>query len=165
MAEIIVGMADLRASANPEDRLVTYALGSCVGIAVYDPVARVGGLLHVMLPSSRLDEARARINPALCVDTGVPELFRACYRLGAVKRRMVVTVAGGAEGVAPGQPDQFRIGQRNLRALRAIFRGNGVLATTTDVGGHRLSRTMSLDVSDGTVALRIAGTVRAEAAR
>jgi len=162
VTEIIVGMADLRASASPDDRLVTYALGSCVGVAAYDPTARVGGLLHVMLPSSSLDEARARINPALCVDTGVPELFRACCELGAARRRLVVTVAGGAAAVAPGEPDQFRIGQRNLEEVRAVLHAHGVLATTTDVGGHGLSRTMSRAVGDGAVTVRVAGTARTD---
>src|SRR5690606_33471231 len=96
MSDIVVGMADLRVSNSPDERLVTYALGSCLGIAVYDPTARVGGLLHVMLPLSSTDMARAAENPALFVDTGVPELFRSCYRLGASKQRMIVRVAGGA---------------------------------------------------------------------
>jgi chemotaxis protein CheD len=162
VTDLIVGMADLRASARPDDRLVTYALGSCLGIAAYDPMARVGGLLHVMLPSADLDEERARINPALCVDTGVPELLRACRQLGAAQRRLVVTVAGGAAAVAPGEPDQFRIGERNLAELRTVLHQYGVLATTTDVGGHQLSRTMSLAVGDGTVTVRVAGTARGD---
>lgn len=160
MADVTVGMADLRVSADPLDRLVTYALGSCLGITVYDPVARVGGLLHVMLPLSSVDAERARANPALCVDTGVPELFRACYRLGAVKQRMVVKVAGGAAAAAPGQPDQFQIGKRNVLTLRKLFWKNGVLADAMDVGGHQLSRTMSLTLADGAVQLKVAGVTR-----
>ena len=162
MTDIIVGMADMRASASPDDRLVTYALGSCVGVAAYDPMVRVGGLLHVVLPSSDLDGERARTNPALCVDTGVPELLRACCELGAARRRLVVTVAGGAAAVAPGEPDQFRIGQRNLEEVRAVLHAHGVLPTTADVGGHGLSRTMSLALADGTVTVRVAGTTRAD---
>ncbi|HEU4630508.1 MAG TPA: chemotaxis protein CheD [Gemmatimonadaceae bacterium] len=160
MPDVTVGMADLRVSADPLDRLVTYALGSCLGIAVYDPVARVGGLLHVMLPLSSVDAERARVNPALCVDTGVPELFRACYRLGAKKPRMTVKVAGGAAGTAPGQPDQFQIGKRNVLTLRKLLWKNGVLADAMDVGGHQLSRTMSLALADGTVLLKVAGVTR-----
>jgi chemotaxis protein CheD len=159
MSDITVGMADLRVSADPDDRLVTYALGSCLGVAVYDPVAQVGGLLHVMLPLSTLDAQRARDNPALFVDTGVPALFRACYRLGAAKGRMLVKVAGGAAAAGPGEPDQFQIGKRNVLTLRKLLWKNGVLVQAQDVGGHQLSRTMSLLMTDGTVSLKVSGAV------
>jgi chemotaxis protein CheD len=151
-------MADLHVTADPDVRLVTYALGSCLGVAVYDPVARVGGLLHAMLPLSSLDLARAQANPALFVDTGVPALFRACYALGASKARMIVKVAGGAAAGAPGTPDQFQIGRRNLLTLRQLLWRNGVLLQAQDVGGHHLSRTMTLDVASGAVSLKIGAT-------
>ena len=157
MADVTVGMADLQVSADPESRLVTYALGSCLGVAVYDPVARVGGLLHVMLPLSDIDVERARANPALFVDTGVPALFRACYRLGAVKSRVIVKVAGGAAAGAEGAPDQFQIGKRNVLALRKLLWKNGVLVRAQDVGWHQVARTMSLSLADGSVMLRSAG--------
>jgi chemotaxis protein CheD len=159
MPDITVGMADLRATSDPDARLVTYALGSCLGVAVHDPVARVGGLLHVMLPLSELDAAKARGNPAMFVDTGVPALFKACYALGAVKARMVVKVAGGASSAAPGDPDQFQIGKRNLLMLRKLLWKNGVLLHGEAVGGHQVSRTMSLGIGDGHVSLKIGGTV------
>ena len=157
MPDLTVAMADLRVSADPDDRLVTYALGSCLGVAVHDPVAGVAGLLHVMLPLSSLDAERARANPATFVDTGVPELFRACYRLGAVKGRMVVKVAGGAAAGAPGEADQFQIGKRNLLTLRRLLWKNGVLVQAQDVGGHGVSRTMWLSVASGSVELRSGG--------
>lgn len=157
MTDVVVGMADLKVSSSPDERLVTYALGSCLGIAVYDPVALVGGLLHVMLPMSRMDTARAAENPAMFVDTGVPELFRACYRLGATKQRMIVRVAGGASSAAPGDPDQFQIGKRNIITLRKLLWKNGVLIHAQDVGGHRLSRTMALTMSDGAATLKMGG--------
>ena len=135
-------------------QLVTYALGSCLGIVAHDPVARVGGLLHVMLPDSALDVWKASAHPAMFVDTGVPRLFREAYRLGAVKERMVVKVAGGAS--AQGTGDMFEIGKRNMIALRKILWKNGVLIKASDVGGV-VSRTMSLDVATGDVMLRIDG--------
>lgn len=157
MADITVGMADLQVSADSSARLVTYALGSCLGVSAYDPVARVGGLLHVMLPLSEIDAGKARTNPALFVDTGVPALFRACYALGAVKSRMVVKVAGGAAAAAEGAPDQFQIGKRNLLTLRKLLWKNGVLVRAQEVGGHQLSRTMILSLADGAVTLRTGG--------
>ena len=157
MPDITVGMADLRVTADPDARLVTYALGSCLGIAVHDPVARVGGLLHVMLPLSELDAAKAQANPAMFVDTGVPALFRACYALGGVKARMVVKVAGGASSAAPGEADQFQIGKRNLLTLRKLLWKNGVLLHADDVGGVQTSRTVYLDVATGTFTVRSNG--------
>lgn len=157
MADINVGMADLRVSADSAARLVTYALGSCLGVSAYDPVARVGGLLHVMLPLSEIDAEKARTNPALFVDTGVPALFRACYALGAVKSRMIVKVAGGAAAAAAGAPDQFQIGKRNLLTLRKLLWKNGVLVRAQDVGGHQISRTMILALADGAVTIRTGG--------
>ncbi len=159
MSGTIVGMADMKVSASADDRLVTYALGSCLGIAVYDPVARVGGLLHVMLPLSSIDHAKGQENPAMFVDTGVPDLFRACYRLGAVKQRMIVSVAGGASAGAPGDPDQFQIGKRNILTLRKLLWKNGLLIQAQDVGGYQLARNMILSMADGSITLKIAGVI------
>ena len=157
--KVTVGIADMKVSSRGEDTLITYALGSCLGIAVHDPVARVGGLLHVMLPLSELDAAKAQANPAMFVDTGVPALFRACYALGGVKARMVVKVAGGASSAAPGEADQFQIGRRNLLTLRKLLWKNGVLLQGEAVGGHQVSRTMALAVGDGRVSLKVGGAV------
>jgi chemotaxis protein CheD len=151
---VVVGVGDFAVTADAEKRLVTYALGSCLGIAVYDPVARVGALLHVMLPDSALDRAKAESNPAMFVDSGVPRLFREAYRLGAAKERMVVKVAGGASQKSTG--DMFEIGKRNMIALRKILWKNGVMIRAQDVGGI-VSRTMTLDVATGDVTLRIDG--------
>ena len=92
----VVGVADVKVSNDPALRLITYALGSCLGISVHDPVAGVGGLLHVMLPTGTIDPAKMQAKPAMFVDSGVPLLFKECYRLGARKERMIVRVAGGA---------------------------------------------------------------------
>jgi chemotaxis protein CheD len=156
-ARVVVGIADQMVTADTGVYLVTYALGSCLGIVVHDPVARVGGMLHVMLPDSSLDSAKAAANPAMFVDTGVPRLFREAYRLGAEKSRLVVKVAGGAAG--NGGSDMFEIGKRNMIALRRILWQNGVLIARHDVGGSQ-SRTMTLDVGTGAVALRIDGTLQ-----
>ena len=75
----IVGVGDMKVSSDPADVIVTHALGTCLGIVVHDPVARVGGMLHVMLPTSTINPDKARLNPYMFVDTGVPELFRQAY--------------------------------------------------------------------------------------
>ena len=86
MGELIVGISDLKVSNNPADVLITYALGSCIGVAVFDPKARVGGLLHFMLPDSILNPNKARTMPAMFADTGITLLFKSCYAVGAEKR-------------------------------------------------------------------------------
>ena len=91
-----VKIADLIISANRDDVLITYALGSCLGITVYDPTTHVGGLLHLMLPDSSIDSVKAAQNPYMFADTGVPELFLQCYKAGAQRDHVIVTAAGGA---------------------------------------------------------------------
>lgn len=153
--KLVVGMADLKVTKGAEDELITYALGSCLGISLWDPVAKVGGLLHVMMPESSIDPAKAKDKPYMFVDTGVPQLFKQCYALGAVKQRVIVKVAGGASTQAS-QGDYFQIGKRNFTFLRKLLWKNGVMLKCQDVGG-RVSRTMSLNVGTGEVLLKING--------
>lgn len=153
----VVGVADVKVSNRTDARLVTYALGSCLGIAVHDPVAGVGGLLHVMLPTGTIDAAKMQAKPAMFVDSGVPMLFKECYRLGAKKERMVVKVAGGAHSGASEDADRFQIGKRNMIALRKLLWKNGVLVHAQETGGIQTSRTMWLDVGSGAVTLKING--------
>jgi chemotaxis protein CheD len=150
----IVGVADMKLSSQPGDQLITYALGSCLGIAIHDPLAGVGGLLHVMLPLSTIDPEKARHNPYMFVDTGVPKLFLACYQAGAQKQRLVVKVAGGASVHGDGEEsDHFQIGKRNFVMLRKLLWRNGILLNAHDVGGSH-SRTMMLEVGSGAVTLK-----------
>lgn len=151
---IVVGVADLAASRDDQASIVTYALGSCLGLMIHDPVARVGAMLHVMLPDSSIDASKAASNPAMFVDTGVPRLFQEAYRLGAVKERMVVKVVGGA--AVQGGVDMFEIGKRNMVALRRILWKNNVMIKSLDVGGN-VARTATLNVGDGSVTMRIDG--------
>ena len=156
-ADVVVGIADLKLSATPGERLVTYALGSCLGLAIHDPVARVAGLLHVMLPTGTIDAEKALRNPAMFVDTGVPLLFKESYRLGARKERLVVKVAGGAFAGDDEGADQFQIGKRNVLMLRKLLWKNNVVLHAHDVGGSRTSRTVYLDVATGTFTIRSNG--------
>jgi chemotaxis protein CheD len=150
-----VGVGDLKVSNREEDVLITYALGSCLGITLYDPVARVGGLLHVMLPSSENHQEKARQNPYMFVDTGVPRLFQECYKLGARKERSIIRVAGGAAAKNE-EEDSFQIGKNNFLMLRKLFWKNGVLIATQQVGGKD-SRTLWLEMATGEVTLKING--------
>ena len=155
----VVNVADMKGSATREDTLITYALGSCLGITLYDPVARVGCLLHAMLPQSSIDPQKAADNPYMFVDTGVPKLFHECYRLGGQKERLIVKVAGGACAHGNEEDDYFKIGKRNIIMLRKLLWKNGVLIAAHDVGGSH-SRTMILDIDTGNILLRVNGETR-----
>jgi chemotaxis protein CheD len=146
MADLIVGISDLKVSNNPSDILVTFALGSCIAVAIYDPMVKVGGLLHYMLPDSNLDLQKAQNQPGMFADTGVPLLFKSCYRLGAEKKRIIVKVAGGASILD--DTNFFRIGQKNITALRKIFWKNNVMIGAEDTGSN-YNRTVRLDLSNG----------------
>jgi len=153
MSEIVVGISDLKVSNNISDILVTYALGSCIGVTVYDPVAKVGGLLHFMLPESSLDIKKAGENPAMFADTGIPLLFKSCYKFGADKKRMIVKVAGGSSILD--DSNFFRIGQKNITAMRKLFWKNNVLIEGEDTGSN-YNRTISIHISTGKVFLKTA---------
>ncbi len=154
MADLVVGISDLKVSSNPADSMITYALGSCIAVAVYDPAAKVGGLLHYMLPDSTLDAARAKDTPAMFADTGIPLLFKSCYKMGADKKRMVVKVAGGASILD--ESNFFRIGQKNIMAMRKLFWSNNVLIDAEDTGKN-VNRTVRLDMGTGKVTVKRAG--------
>jgi chemotaxis protein CheD len=156
----VVGVADLKVSDVPGETLITYALGSCLGVMVWDPVAKVGGLLHVMLPDSSIDPVKAQTNPFMFVDTGVPRLFKACYEKGAVKSRVIVKVCGGAHQGVDESADRFQIGKRNAVQLKQLLWKNGVMIKAQDVGGVQLSRTVSLDVGTGDVVIKLNGAER-----
>jgi len=151
----VVGVPGMAVSNDPDDVLITYALGSCLGITAHDPVARVGGLLHVMLPTSAGAPEKAEATPWMFVDTGVPRLFDECCRAGAQKGRLVVKVAGGAASQTEGE-DHFQIGRRNFLALRQLLWRESVLLRAHDVGGNQ-SRTMALEIGTGLVTLKVDG--------
>ena len=150
----VVGVADMAVASKPGDVIVTHALGSCLGVVVYDPVARIGGLLHVMMPMSSVNPAKAKSNPFMFVDTGVPTFMTTLFDAGVDRRRMVVKVAGGAN--VHDNEDRFAIGKRNYTVLKKLLWKNNVLIEAEDTGGSH-PRTMSLDIDSGVVTLSTAG--------
>jgi len=156
--EIVVGISDFKVSNNPAEVLVTYALGSCIGLAIYDPQVRVGGLFHFMLPDSSTHGSKAQTSPAMFADTGIPLLFKSCYALGAEKKRLVVKVAGGSNVLD--DANFFRIGQKNITALRKIFWRNNVMIEAEDTG-QNFNRTFYFNIADGKCTLKCSnGTVK-----
>ncbi len=151
---LLVGVGDLKVSDDPRAMIVTPALGSCIAVVVHDPVRAIGGMLHYMLPHSSTNREKAEKNPAMFADTGVPLLFEKMYALGAEKRRIVVTVAGGAK--LNGMPVSQEIGKRNYVILRKMFSKNGIRIDAEDVGGTR-SRSVKLFVGTGRVVVTTSG--------
>ncbi len=151
---LVVGVADMVVSNDPGAELVTYSLGSCLGITLYDPGMKIGGLLHVMLPDSTIDAAKAARLPYMFVDSGVPRLFQAVYNLGAERRRLTLKVAGGAQMLD--EQGIFNIGERNHQALSGLLARNGYAIHARDVGGLS-SRTLRLDLTTGKVTIKTPG--------
>jgi chemotaxis protein CheD len=148
---VIIGVGDCYVSDDAGNTLVTYALGSCIAVAIYDPLTHVGGLLHFMLPEASAEGLKAGKSPYMYADSGIPLLFREAYQKGAEKRRLRVRVAGGAqvldhEGV-------FNIGQRNSLAMRKILWKAGVMVHGEETGGNT-ARTVRLDMKTGGVFVR-----------
>lgn len=152
--DLVVDIADYKVSNDPSVDLVTYSLGSCVGVVIWDPEAKVGGLIHYMLPDSTISPDKAKTAPAMFADTGVPLLFRSVYELGGVKKRLVVKVAGGSSLLDDN--GTFNIGKRNYVTLRKIFWKNGILIDAEHVGGA-LSRTIRMNIGTGRTTVRIRG--------
>lgn len=150
----VIDIADMKVTNVAEDVLVTYSLGSCVGLSLYDPVAGVGGMIHCMLPLSRIDPAKAQANPFMFTDTGVASLIQAVYDLGGEQRRLIAKVAGGA--CLLDEKGVFKIGERNYTVLRKILWKNNILIAAEDVGGTA-SRTMHLYMQAGRTTIKSAG--------
>ena len=147
MADLIrVGMADYKVGSAPST-IISYGLGSCIGISLYDPQTKVGGLLHIMLPDST--QARPTDNPAKFADTGLPLMLKDVLALGAVKTRLVAKIAGGAQMFAfQNATDIMRVGSRNAEAAKKILKDQGIKIIAEDTGGT-YGRTVSIDLNDG----------------
>ncbi|MEM6314949.1 MAG: chemotaxis protein CheD, partial [Planctomycetota bacterium] len=149
--QLTVNISDFKVSKNPGDVLVTYSLGSCIGVAIADPQATVAGLLHFQLPDGKMDAERSARQPAMFADSGLDALIAAMLELGADKRRLRVKIAGGAKMLAGSET--FDIGRRNHTAIRKALWKHGLMVDSEDCGGS-VPRTMYVNVTDGRVMLK-----------
>ncbi len=141
-----VGMADYKVGKAPST-LISYGLGSCIGISVYDPNSKVGGLLHIMLSDST--QSRATDNPAKFADTGIPLMIKEVVAAGAVQRRLVAKMAGGAQMFSfANATDIMKVGEKNAIAAEAILKKMGIPIIAKDTGGT-CGRTVSIDLNNG----------------
>ena len=153
--KVKVNISDAKASKNPAEVLVTYALGSCIGLCLYDPQACIGGMLHCLLPNAKENPEKARQNPFTYADSGMNLLLEKLLSIGATKRRIQVSIAGGAKRLLT-ETDAFDIGKRNYLAIRKGLWKSGLFVRAEDVGGST-PRTMYMHMADGSVIIRSGG--------
>ncbi|MBQ7972754.1 MAG: chemotaxis protein CheD [Lachnospiraceae bacterium] len=155
MSEMLkVGMADLKVCKSP-DQLTTLGLGSCVGIAIRDPITRIGGLAHVMLPSSK--QIKNNSNIYKFADTGIEELVRQMEVLGASRKRMVAKMAGGAQMFAfQNSSSMVRIGEQNVEASKAKLAELQIPLLASETG-ENYGRTVIFTPETGQFVIRAVG--------
>jgi chemotaxis protein CheD len=154
MKPLVVGVGEGGVSRDPDAMLVTYALGSCVAVMLHDPVAKVAGMVHYMLPESSMSREKSDAQPWMFADTGISHLLRATLEQGAEKRRLVISAAGGAQIM--NDNSMFNIGKRNCLALRKALWKFGLIAHAEETGGT-VARTVRMEVGSGRVWLQAPG--------
>ena len=156
MGQVIkVGMADLNICKSP-DVLTTIGLGSCIGIALYDPTTKISGLAHIMLPDST--QIRNNSNIAKFADTGIAETLRLMLLQGANRKRIVAKIAGGADmfGLANASKSTFRVGASNIEAAKENLKKLGIPLVAEDVGKN-YGRTVIIRSEDGAFVIKSVG--------
>jgi len=155
MAELIkVGIVDMNVVTAP-DTITTIGLGSCVGVALWDRVSKIGGLVHIMLPDST--QVKSNSNTAKFADTGIPELVKLMEQQGAKKDRMTAKLAGGAQMFAfQNKSELLGIGEKNVMASREALKKLGIPIISEDVGMN-FGRTVVLDPVNGNYEVKAVG--------
>jgi chemotaxis protein CheD len=154
MDVVRVGMADLRVVESPLV-LSTLGLGSCVGIILYDPIKKIAGLAHIMLPDS--NNVSNNINKAKFADTAIIELINEMEKKGAKKERLVSKIAGGAQMFEfKGKTDLMRIGERNVEAVKKNLKKFNINLIAEDTGGN-YGRTIEFDSNTGKLYIKTIG--------
>ena len=146
--KLVVDISDAKVSGNLEDEILTYSLGSCIGVTAYDRKAKVGGMLHFQLPTSKGNLERAQENPFMFADTGMAKMVSMMKRLGSSGKNIEIKLAGGAQIMNDAQ--LFQIGKRNYASIREILWKDGLFIDNEDVGG-RHARSLKLIMANGQV--------------
>ena len=150
--KLIIGIADMK-MAKGEGMLVTYALGSCIGICLHDPVLKLGALVHIMLP---VNMEAGRKTPMKYADTGIRETLRQMEAKGARRNRITAKIAGGAKMFDTGSSSLGNIGQRNIESVHLNLKREGIQLLKEDVGGS-VARTLLFDPGTGLACIRCYG--------
>ncbi|MCP4218060.1 MAG: chemotaxis protein CheD [bacterium] len=156
MNKKVVGVGELIVSKNPDDLIITFALGSCLGVVIYDPVSKVGGMLHAMLPDASITHRKKEKEfvPAKFVNTGIPLLFKQAYKLGAEKKRLKVKLIGCSKILD--DSDFFNIGKRNYAAARKLLWKNNVMVDA-ECCNNSSSISIFLSIETGELKTKISG--------
>lgn len=149
---IKVGMADLNVSTAP-NILKTTGLGSCVGVCVYDSLTKIGGMAHIMLPSSKNSRHTSTVIGKYS-DTAIDELLNSLYKHGVSKNNLIAKIAGGSQMFSfAGGSEIMKIGQRNIEAVKEDLHRHKIRLVAEDVGGN-YGRTIEFDLSTGDLRIR-----------
>ena len=148
---ITIAMADYAVARSPE-KLTTLGLGSCIGVTLYDPLTKVGGMIHIMLPS--IDKGRSKENTAKFADTGIKLLVEEMIKKGAAMKRLEAKVAGGAHMFSFSNKS-LSIGKRNAEAAKKILGEMKIPIVAEDIGKD-YGRTLILDIDNGTLTVKSA---------
>lgn len=156
MNEIVLGVGEFGASHDTGAVIKTYSLGSCVALIIYDPATRVGGMVHIALPESKVRPDMVQKRPGYFADTGIPALFKQMKieGLNGNSKNLVIKLVGGAKVMDPNS--LFDIGKRNVLATKKLLWKHGLGLKAEDVGGS-LPRTASIDIDTGKVIISSAG--------
>jgi len=153
----MLGMGEYAVTASPGAVLCCIGLGSCIAICMYDYVARIGGMVHIVLPHTGTPDG----HPTKYANTAVPFLLQEVVKKGGSRDRLTIKVAGGAQmAIAPGLRDSFHTGERNLEEIKTALQKERVCITAGDTGGSA-GRTVRMFVDTGKVTVRtIGGSVK-----
>ncbi len=156
MEKLTIGIADMKLAKN-QGTLVTYALGSCVGICLWDHLIKIGALVHIMLP---INMETNRTSPFKYADTGIRLTLTKMEQMGARRARIVAKIAGGAKMFnVPGNGSLGNIGQRNVESVHQVLRMEGIRILKEDIGGST-ARTLFFDVATGEGTVKVYGNVQ-----
>jgi len=157
MSNIInIGMSQMEVTSKPGTVLSAPSLGSCIGLALYDPVSKVAGMVHIVLPDST---KLTKVNepPGKYADTAVPEIIKKMIAMGSNKNTLIIKIAGGAQMFTLQQGSNvLNIGFRNALAVKAALTKEGLIVKTTETGGNK-GRTFKIDVQTGVFTVKIIG--------
>ena len=154
MANEFVGIGELKFGDSPDTTLTAPNLGSCLGIAVYDPKKKHGAMIHCLLPNSKTNPEKAASQPTTFVDTGVVMMLSGLIERGSQLKDLIIAVAGGSN--INDSENVFEIGKKNYTVLRKVLWKNNLLIKAENVGDS-VSRTISLNIETGEIWLKISG--------
>lgn len=155
MNDGIARMGEVAFSSPSLPEVRALGLGSCIGLCMFDPVVKVGCIVHIMLPEARLN---GQDQPAKYADTAVPYVIEQMGARGAVKSRLRTAIVGGAQLFSfEGAGARLDVGKRNAEAVKRLLAASKVRLVAEDIGG-KSGRTVTLSATTGDVVVKQAGT-------